>query len=121
MSRNRNRAVREPTDYRPEDYSYSVVWSEEDQLFIGRVVEWPFLAAHGDTQEDALREIRKAIAHAMEDCEANGDFIPKPLSKRSYSGTLNLRMPKQLHMQLAHEAERKGLSLNQLINSKLKI
>ena len=33
----------------------------------------------------------------------------------SHSGRLLLRMPSELHAELAHEAEREGMSLNQLI------
>lgn len=119
MSQNRNKAIREVPLYKPEQYHYSVLWSEEDEAFIGRVLEWPFLAADGETQEDALREIREAVKCAIEDCVESGDPIPEPLSLRSYSGKTNLRMPKQLHRQLAIEAERQGVSLNQLILSKL--
>src|SRR5215471_5233826 len=33
--------------YKPEDYAYSVMWSEEDQAYVGRVAECASLAAHG--------------------------------------------------------------------------
>ena len=33
--------------YQPEDYAYSVIWSEADQAYIGRVAEFASLAAHG--------------------------------------------------------------------------
>ncbi|HJP95724.1 MAG TPA: toxin-antitoxin system HicB family antitoxin [Pyrinomonadaceae bacterium] len=105
--------------YDAQDYLYSVVWSEEDKAFIGRVLEFPSLAAHGDTQEDALREIRSAVEYALEDLGDCGEIVPEPLSKRSFSGTLNLRMPKHLHRQLAEEAAQEGVSLNQWINAKL--
>jgi len=42
-----------------------------------------------------------------------------PRSRRRFSGTLNLRMPKHLHRQLAEEAAQEGISLNQWINAKL--
>jgi predicted HicB family RNase H-like nuclease len=96
-----------------------VVWSPEDEAFIGRVLEFPSLAAHGDSQEDALREIRSVVEYALEDLEESGEPAPEPLSKRPYSGTLNLRMPKNLHRQLAVEAAQEGVSLNQWINAKL--
>lgn len=52
---------------RLEDYCYSVAWSEEDQVYIGRVTEFPSLAAHGSEQEDALREIRTVVNYVLED------------------------------------------------------
>ena len=41
-----------------EKYTYRVEWSEEDQLHIARCLEFPSLAAHGDTVENALKEIQ---------------------------------------------------------------
>lgn len=67
--------------YRAEDYSYSVTWSEEDDAFIGRVVEFPSLAAHGDSQEEALREIHTVVEFVLEDLTSEGELIPAPLSK----------------------------------------
>lgn len=119
MSQNRANRSTGRLKYKAEDYLYSVVWSPEDEAFIGRVLEFPSLAAHGDSQEDALREIRSVVEYALEDLEESGEPAPEPLSKRPYSGTLNLRMPKNLHRQLAVEAAQEGVSLNQWINAKL--
>ena len=101
------------------DYTYSVVWSEEDKAFIGRVLEFPSLAAHGSSQAKALSEIRSVVQHALDDLEASGEEVPQPLNKRLYSGKLNVRLPKYLHRQLAIEAAEEGVSLNQLISTKL--
>lgn len=105
--------------FRPEEYSYSVAWSEQDDAFISRVTEFPSLAAHGSTQEKALREIRNIVALVLEDLASTREPIPEPLGKREYSGKLNLRMPKDLHRRLAAESSVQGVSLNALINTKL--
>lgn len=105
--------------YKPEQYSYNVAWSEDDGVFIGRVSEFPSLAAHGASQEKALREIRTVVGYVLEDLAEEGAPIPVPLGKRSFSGKLNVRMPKDLHRRLALESETQGVSLNALINSKL--
>ena len=105
--------------YRPENYSYTVTWSNENNAFISRVIEFPSLAAHGDTQEKALREIRDVIDDVIEDLAAEGESIPEPLGQRRYSGKLNVRMSSDLHRRLALESEYQGVSLNALINLKL--
>jgi predicted HicB family RNase H-like nuclease len=105
--------------FKAEQYSYNVAWSEEDGLFIGRVAEFPSLAAHGSSQEKALREIRTVVDYVLEDLAEEGEQLPVPLGKRNFSGKLNLRMPKELHRRLALESETQGVSLNALINSKL--
>ncbi len=105
--------------FRREDFSYSVMWSEADQVFVGRVMEFPSLAAHGSTQEKALKEIRVVVGYVLEDMTENDETIPVPLGKRKYSGNLNLRMSTELHRRLALESEQQGVSLNALINLKL--
>src|SRR5262245_22850639 len=86
--------------YRADEYLYSVVWSDDDNAFIGRVVEFPSLAAHGKTQAAALLEITSVVEHVLTDLDDGGDLVPVPLGKKEYSGKLNLRMPSHLHRQL---------------------
>ena len=119
MQKDRLSRAKRALKHKAEDYLYSVVWSNDDGAFIGRVLEFPSLAAHGNTQEAALREIGSVVRYALEDLAESREVAPEPLSKRSFSGTLNLRMPKHLHRQLAIEAAQEGVSLNQWINTKL--
>jgi predicted HicB family RNase H-like nuclease len=104
---------------RAEEFSYTVAWSEEDGVFIGRVVEFPSLAAHGPTQEKALSEIRSVVESVIEDLGETGEPIPEPLGRQAYSGRLNVRMAKDLHRRLALESAAQGVSLNNWINTKL--
>jgi predicted HicB family RNase H-like nuclease len=104
---------------RAEEYSYTVAWSEEDEAFIGKVAEFPSLAAHGRTQENALREVRTVVEAVLEDLVESGEAIPEPLGKRAYSGRLNVRMSKDLHRRLALESATQGVSLNNWITAKL--
>jgi len=105
--------------YKAEEYAYTVVWSAADQAHIGRVAEFPSLAAHGASPVAALAEITTVVAWVLEDLAESGEEIPAPLSTRSFSGKLQLRMPEDLHRQLALEAAQQHISLNQLINVKL--
>jgi len=107
--------------YKPEDYSYSVMWSEEDKTYVGRVAEFASLAAHGVSPAAALREITEVVGCVLEDVAESGEALPPPLSKRPFSGKLNLRMPEYLHRRLALEAAQQGVSLNQWINLKLSL
>ena len=119
MTRNKVNAAQQGKQFDTREYLYSIVWSEEDEAFIGRVLEFPSLAAHGNTPAKALSEIQSVVQHAAEDLMAGGEDLPEPLNKRAYSGKLNVRLPKYLHRQLAIEAEKEGVSLNQLISTKL--
>ena len=102
-----------------EQYLYSVGWSEADEAFLARVAEFPSLAAHGETQEEALREIKTVVDFVLNDLKESGEPLPEPFGKRSFSGRLVLRMPEYMHRQLALEAMQQGISLNQLLNLKL--
>lgn len=102
-----------------DKYSYTVVWSEQDDAYIGRVTEFPLLAAHGNTLEGALREIKAVVGYVIEDLKESGEPIPEPLSRRRYSGRFNVRIGTDLHRALAFEAARHGVSLNQLVTQKL--
>ncbi|HEX8249391.1 MAG TPA: type II toxin-antitoxin system HicB family antitoxin [Pyrinomonadaceae bacterium] len=102
-----------------EQYLYTVGWSEEDESFVSRVAEFPSLAAHGETQEEALKEIKTVVEFVLKDLTESNEQIPEPFGKRSFSGKLVLRMPEYMHRQLALEAMQQGISLNQLLNLKL--
>ncbi len=115
----KRKATRIHPSFQADEYHYLVGWSDEDQAFIGRVAEFDSLAAHGRTLEAALREIKVVVQAVLHDLSASGEAIPQPFSKRRFSGKLNLRMPESLHRQLALEAARQGISMNQLINLKL--
>ena len=119
MSQNRTPAAETSKKYEAKDYQYSVGWSEEDQAYIGRVAEFPSLAAHGDSFESALKEILTVVTEVLADLKDSGERVPEPFGKRDYSGTLNVRMPKDLHRKLTIEAARQEVSLNQWIVSKL--
>jgi predicted HicB family RNase H-like nuclease len=102
-----------------DKYDYRVIWSEQDQCYLASVLEFPSLAAHGDTPYEALKEIQFVVSEVLKDLEEQGEVPPEPISLRNYSGRLNLRMPEYLHKELAREAARQKVSLNQLILLKL--
>jgi predicted RNase H-like HicB family nuclease len=102
-----------------DQYLYSVGWSDEDGVYVARVAELPSLAAHGDTPQAALREVKKVVRAVLKDLAASKEPIPAPYGKRPLGKRLNVELPESLHRQLAIEAAQQGLSLNQLITLKL--
>lgn len=76
-----------------EHYLYSVKWFETDKALVARVAEFPSLAAHGDTQEEAMREIKSVVEFVLNDLKESGESLPEPFGKRSFSGKSVLRMP----------------------------
>jgi len=52
----------------PRDYEIRIWYSAEkgDECFVAQVVEWPGIMAHGETREEAAREIQLALDGALE-------------------------------------------------------
>jgi predicted RNase H-like HicB family nuclease len=54
----------------PDSRAYEIrIWysaEKGDECFIAQVVEWPGIMAHGDTREEAARQIQLAIESALE-------------------------------------------------------
>jgi predicted HicB family RNase H-like nuclease len=100
-------------------YTYRVMWSEEDQEFIGLCAEFPSLSWLADTQEQALRGITKLVNDVIADIESGNEAIPEPLSVKRYSGKFIVRIPSDVHRKLAIEAAESKVSFNRYISAKL--
>ena len=102
-----------------DHYTYRVTWSPEDGEHVGLCIEFPSLSWLAETPEKALAGVRKVVAEVVADLEASGELIPKPLSEKHYSGEFRVRIPPELHRQLALMAAEQGVSLNRLASAKL--
>jgi predicted HicB family RNase H-like nuclease len=100
-------------------YTYRVTWSEEDREHVGLCAEFPSLSWLAASPEAALRGIRTVVAKVVEDMQANGEAIPEALASRHFSGKFMVRVPPEVHRQLAVEAAEAGVSLNRLASAKL--
>ena len=63
-------------------YEIIIYWSDEDKVFIAEVPELPGCMAHGDTQEEALANIKEAIQLWIETAQEFGDPVPAPKGRR---------------------------------------
>lgn len=100
-------------------YTYRVTWSDDDGEYVGLCVEFPSLSWLSKTPETALRGIRKVVSDVVDDMLSNSEPVPDPLSCRRYSGKFMVRVPPEIHRQLAIQAAESGVSLNRLASSKL--
>lgn len=102
-----------------DQYTYRVSWSEEDQEYLANCTEFPSLSWLDKSPEKALSGIRSVVADCVKDMLTSKEAIPEPLSTKTYSGKFMVRVPPQLHRQLATLAAESGISLNRLISHKL--
>jgi predicted RNase H-like HicB family nuclease len=77
-------------------YAIEIFYSEEDEGFIAIVPELPECSAFGDTEEEALKEIKVAIDLWLETAMKDGREIPKPTGKEllrtAVEGLMGLRV-----------------------------
>ena len=102
-----------------KQYTYRVIWSEEDQEFVGLCAEFPSLSWLAEDQEAALRGVVSLVNDILADMEQAGEKIPEPLSLQKFSGKFQVRTTPETHRSLVMQAAEAGVSLNRLINSKL--
>ena len=105
------------TDY----YTYRITWSNEDREYVGLCAEFPSLSWLDKTQEEALKGIRKLVAEAVSDMKSNNENIPQPLSLQSYSGKFMVRIPPNIHRDIAIQAAEARVSINRVVSAKLAI
>lgn len=100
-------------------YTYRVTWSEDDQEYVGLCAEFPSLSWLSSTPEAALKGIRKLVAETITDMKSNDEIIPEPIACKQYSGKFMVRVPPDVHRNLAIRAAESGISLNRVVSSKL--
>jgi predicted HicB family RNase H-like nuclease len=100
-------------------YTYRVTWSEDDREYVGLCAEFPSLSWLALTPEAALKGIRKVVADIVHDMREHGEDPPEPIALKRYSGKFMVRVPPEVHRDLALRAAEAGVSLNRLASAKL--
>ena len=89
------------------------ITDESGSYYFATVKEFDGCMSDGETYIEAFENIQEAMEGWIE-CKLEGGFpVPLPIDDSQYSGKFVLRIPKTLHAQLATEAEKEGVSLNQ--------
>jgi len=63
-------------------YEIIIYWSDADQAFLAEAPELPGCMAHGDSYEEALRNVRDAMAFWLDVAREQGESIPMPKGRR---------------------------------------
>jgi len=94
-------------------------WDDEKHLYwVARVAELPHCLIHGDTPEEAIKEIEEVKKDWIKSNLKRRLPIPEP-SPRKYSGKMILRISPTLHKLLVQRAEVERISLNQYMSTAL--
>ena len=66
----------------PLKYEVIIYWSDEDDLYVAEAPELPGCAAHGDTYDEALQNIRDAMSLWLDVAHEFGNHVPEPKGRR---------------------------------------
>ncbi|MDP8943116.1 MAG: type II toxin-antitoxin system HicB family antitoxin [Actinomycetota bacterium] len=109
-------------EYLELPYEMTLVRDRDDEGeggWVAQVEELPGCLSQGATPEEAVSGVREAMAGWISVALEDGVEIPEPRALMEYSGRFVVRLPGGLHAQLAREAEREGVSLNQFVTNAL--
>ncbi len=59
-------------------YPIEIFWSDEDKCYIADVPDLKYCSAHGETQEEALKEIKIAMQAWIETVKEKDEELPAP-------------------------------------------
>ena len=93
-----------------DHYTYRITWSEEDGSTWACAWSSHSSSWLAPRPEDAFAGIRCAVADAVQDMQSVGEAVPEPLATRPYSGRILLRVPPEIHRELATQATEEGVS-----------
>lgn len=102
-----------------QHYIYRVMWSAEDEEYVGLCTEFPSLSWLEPTPEAAFSGIRSLVDECVADMLESGETPPEPLCERTFSGKFMVRVPPETHRALVTQAAEEGVSLNRLVSAKL--
>ncbi|MDP9284710.1 MAG: type II toxin-antitoxin system HicB family antitoxin [Actinomycetota bacterium] len=109
-------------EYLELPYAISIVHDRDDEGndgFVAEVQDLPGCISQGATIEEAAANVHDAMVSWLSIALEDRVEIPEPRDRDSFSGRFVLRIPKGLHAELARQAEREGVSLNQYVATTL--
>lgn len=96
-------------------YEASVTYSDEDQTFIGEVINTAdILVFDGNDVAEIEASFHAVVDEYLEDCKVEGKEPNK-----AFSGQFVMRVKPELHRQLFVKAKQSGMSLNSFIKEQL--
>jgi predicted HicB family RNase H-like nuclease len=98
------------------DYTGSIEFSEEDEIFHGKVIGIrDIISYEGDSAKAIIEDFHNAIDEYLEFCEKSGK-----LPEKSFKGSFNVRIQPELHRQATLAASARGLSLNAFVEDAIR-
>ena len=98
-------------------YQARIEFDGEDKIFVGHIAGIRAIVGfHGESVAELEAAFADAVDDYLEHCKEKGITPQRP-----YSGKVMLRIPPELHAEIAMQAEASGLSLNQWATKRLSL
>jgi predicted HicB family RNase H-like nuclease len=103
-------------DLHYKSYKGSVEYSEADNCLFGSVLgmKKSCILYEGNTIDELKADFEAGIDSYLEHCERKGLKPDKP-----YSGSLNIRIPSEIHGKIARISENMGISINAFVRDSI--
>jgi predicted RNase H-like HicB family nuclease len=95
-------------------YKVEVIEDTEEGGYALSCPELPGCMTCATTVGRGMLLLKDAKRAWLEACIEDGYPVPEPAGRGQYSGQFKLRLPKTLHRELAEDAKKEGVSMNQL-------
>jgi len=66
-------------------YETIIYWDSQDEIFVADIPELPGCKAHGQTKQEALKNIEEAASLWLETAQEDGIDIPAPKGRLLYA------------------------------------
>ena len=101
---------------RDKGYYGSIEFSDEDNVFFGRIIGVnDRITYEGDSVDTLRRDFEEAVDEYLETCSQLGKEPEK-----TYKGTFNVRINSSLHRQLAFFSASNGKTLNSAVEEAIR-
>lgn len=107
----KEKLIEHPLSYK--GYVGSVEISQDDNCLYGKVLDLPkdtYITYEGETVSELKRDFEGAIDDYLLYCEEHG-LSPK----KSFSGSLNIRISPEMHSKIVDFARKAGVSINTFV------
>jgi antitoxin HicB len=108
-----------PIEYYLEAVYPVTIYPAPEGGYVAEIEDLPGCITEGETLEEVFQRIEDTRRAWIEIQYEDGAEIPLPRTEQQYSGKFLVRIPKGLHRQLAEQAKREGVSLNQYVEAML--
>ena len=99
-----------------KDFIGSVHFAAEDEVFYGKIEGIDDLITF---EADNVKGLKEAFEYIVDEHIRDSEKAGVP-AKKSYKGSLNIRIPEKLHEKASELAVLNGISLNQFIQQAIK-